>query len=391
MFQLSLGGSGDRKSACRDLAFRVVDDCERDANIIYRTLIDATSQHAQVLRGREREKYLADNPVPSDPCTQYSDATYEAIVGELIRGKPAITWDTDEGGQLLCGPSLKSETSIAIVGGLCRAFDRGIFERRRVRSNLESSGIAYHRRLSIHLLSQPATVASALNDPLLIAQGFLPRFLFAAPNSIAGTRFLNEEMLARSPDDIPDIRSFWDRCREIHETPHHVNAKTGEVLPPVLELTAPARGLWLEFYNQIEAELGAGGRYANLRPFAGRAGELTRRLAAIFSGFEGMTLIDDDMMSRACHVTQHSLDEWLRYSESSNTDPVLLGAQALLDWLKAKNWHEFHRDKLGKAGPVVSRSAKRRDQLLETLVEYGHLLTTDGKTFLLNPRAETAE
>lgn len=391
IFQISLCGSGDRKSACRNLAFHVIDEREREENNTYLKIVNSISLQAQRLRGKDRESFIRDNPPPPDPCTQYSDATFESIVGEFIRGKSAITWDTDEGGQLLCGPSLKSDTSIAIVGGLCKAFDRGIFERRRVRGNAEGSGVVYHRRLSIHLLSQPATVAAALNDPLLTAQGFLPRFLFAAPNSIAGTRFLSEDMLYRSPEDIPEIRRFWDHCKAVIETPQHIHAETGEVLPPVLELTTPAQGVWLDFYNQIEEELGVGGRYANLRPYASRAGELVRRLAAVFAGFEGRALIDDDMMSRACHITRHSLEEWLHYSEASYSDPMLVDAQALLDWLKAKSWTEFHRDKLGKAGPAAVRTAKRRDQLLSILVEHGYLMSTDGKTFQLTPLAETAD
>lgn len=390
-FQLSLGGSGDRKSACRALAFHVIDTYEREARNHYKQLTDSVLLKARHLKGKEREEFLANHPTPSDPSSQFTDATFEAIVGEFIRGKSAATWDTDEGGQLLCGPSLKSDTSVAIVAGLCRAFDRGIFERNRVKGNLEGSGVAYHRRLSIHLLAQPLAVAMALRDPLLIAQGFLPRFIFSAPESIAGTRFLSEEMLAWNPQANPHLQQFWRRCRDIHEAPHHINPDTGEVRPPVLALTQPGQRLWLDFYNEVEKELGKSGQYAEIRPFASRAGELARRLAAVLAGFEGLNTINDDMMSRACYLTQHSLNEWLRYSESRDTDPLLIRAQSLLDWLKAKDWHEFHRDKLGKAGPSRERPAKRRDQLLEVLVEYRQLLTQDGKTFYLNPFAESAE
>lgn len=390
LYLLSLGNSGDRKTACRNLAFQVIDTLEHTAKNQHKQQIDAILLKAQQLPRKEREEFLANNPLPIDPSYQTTDATFESLAGAFIRGQSAATWDTDEGSQLLCGPSLKSDISSSIVGGLCRGFDRGIFERRRARGNLEGSGAAYNRRLSIHLLAQPLAVATALNDPILIAQGFLPRFLFAAPESIAGSRFLNEERLQMTPHTLPQLQKFWQRCQDIHETLEHIDQSTSEVLPPVLELTQPGLRLWLEFYNGVESELDKSGKYAEVCPFASRAGELARRIATVLAGFEGFSTINDDMMSRACHLTQHSLNEWLRYSESRDTDPVLIRAQSLLEWLKAKDWNEFHRDQLGKSGPSRERPAKRRDRLLEVLVEYRQLLTHDGKTFYLNQLAETA-
>lgn len=391
IYQLSLGASGDRKSACRNLAFREIDRAEHDNHSHYLQVHNDIVRQSHSFKGRAREEFLLNNPLPCDPRTQFSDVTFEALAGEFIRGKSALTWDTDEGGQLLCGPSLRSDNSIAIVAGLCRGFDQGQFARQRAKGNLEGSGIAYNRRLSIHLLAQEVAVASALRDPVLSGQGFLPRFLFAAPDSVAGSRFLSEEMLTRSPEMIVELQQFWSRCRDVMKSPAHIDAETGEVLPPVLELSGRGQRVWLDFYNQIEVEQNKTGQYRDLRPFAGRAGEITRRLSAIFAGFEGATSIDEDMMSRACAITQHSLDEWLRYSESRNIDPLLVRAQHLLDWLRAKNWHEFHRDKLGKCGPASERAAKRRDAVLAVLVEHRQLLSQDGKNFHLNPFAETAE
>jgi hypothetical protein len=164
----------------------------------------------------------------------------------------------------------------------------------------------------------------------------------------------------------------------------------------VLQLTHEAEQDWLEFYNEVEGEQSVLGKFANLRPFAGRAGEIVRRLAAVFACFEGKTEIDDKCMCRATAIVRHSLSEWRRYTDSAATDPLLQQAVALMEWLcdpkRAGDWQEFHRDKLGKSGPPTTRkSANARDRLLAVLAAHHHLLTTDGKHFSINLAVEAVE
>jgi len=395
LFILTLANSGDRKSECRRLAFKEIDEAERVARNLYRHQSEEVLVQANRYKGKKREEYLADNPLPSDLRTQYSDATFEPIAGDMIRGASAACWDTDEGGQLFGGASLKADTRASTIGGLIKAFDTGTFERTRSRSNIEGSGVAYNRRLSISLLAQPVTIAEALSDPLLRDQGFLPRFLFCSAETLAGTRFLTpERMQAKSYDD-PRLKGFWERCRMILASPAHTIAETGEVLPSTMELTAQATQLWLTFYNDIEKEQGELGEFSNIRAFASRAGELARRVAAVFACFEQQDAIDQDLMRRACMIVRHSLDEWQRYSEEARPSIVLIQAAALMGWLRAPvradKWREFHRNELGKSGPGSVRKASNRDKLLALLTRCRHLASEDGKQYRINPLAEVAD
>jgi hypothetical protein len=396
LFLLTLADSGDRKSGCRALAFKTVDDAEANARRDHKRACAEMDSFAQGLKGKQLEQHLAENPRPADPRTQYSDATFERIAGDMTRGAPAASWDTDEGGQVLGGASLKADTRAATLGGLVKAFDNGAFERTRSHGNMEGSGFAYHRRLSLHLLAQAVTVGGALADPLLRGQGFLPRFLFTSPASIAGTRLLTAEQLGRKAYADPRLQRYWARCEAIAATPQAIDHETGEVKPPVLPLTSEAEQDWLEFYNEVEGEQSPLGKFANLRPFASRAGELVRRLAAVFACFEGKTEIDDECMTRAAAIVRHSLSEWRRYTDSAATDPLLQQAAALMEWLRdpgrADGWQDFHRDKLGKSGPPATRkSARARDQLLAVLVKHHHLLTDDGKHFSINTAVEAED
>lgn len=296
---------------------------------------------------------------------------------------------------MLGGSSFKAETVVATLGGLTKGFDDGHFERTRSRGNQEGSGVAYNRRLSVHLLAQPVSVAEALSNPLMTGQGFLARFLLAAPGSLAGRCFITVESLDRSAYADPRLQRYWARCSEIAASPEHVDYATGEVLPPVLELSADAKQAWVAFRNEVEAERGPLGQYDGLKPFAARAAEQALRLATVLGLFEGITRITGDCMVRACALVRFSLEEWLRYSDAGAIDGNLKKAADLLDWLRdprrADKWQEFHANRLGKSGPPAMRSAKVRDRVLNVLVKHNQLLSADGKQFRINPLAETAD
>jgi hypothetical protein len=391
MFLLTLADSGDRKTECRRLAFRTADEAEEKARTEHRQACAEVTAMASGLKGKALEQFTAEHPLPTDPRSQYADATFERIAGDMIRGTSSAAWDTDEGGQVLCGASLKAETRAATLGGLTRAFDTGAFERTRSHGNAEGSGFAYNRRLSVHLLAQAVTVAAALDDPLLRGQGFLPRFLFASPDSLAGTRFLTADQLDRKAYADPRLQRYWARCEAISATDQAIDPETGEVTPPALELSPDAAADWLEFYNEVEGEQSALGKFANLRPFAGRAGEIARRLAAVLACFEGQTQIDSDCMCRAVSLVRHSLAEWARYADSEAVNPKLQQAVVLLEWLQVNQWLTFDARALQREGPRFARkSAAQRDSLLAILADHHQLLTGDGKQFSINPLATTA-
>ncbi|MCL7462205.1 DUF3987 domain-containing protein [Pseudomonas sp. NW5] len=395
LFMLSLFGSGEGKSSARKLAFKTIDEAEKEARTRWRQACAEVEAMAAGLKGKAREEFLAAHPLPPDPKTQYSDATFEPLAGDFIRGMPAASWDTDEGGQMLGGHSLKSDTVGATLGGLTKGFDDGHFERTRSKGNAEGSGVAYNRRLSIHLLAQPVAVAETLSNPLLIGQGFLARFLLAAPDSLAGTCFITVESLERSAYADPRLQAYWSRCKEIAASPEHIDPETGEVAPPVLMPDAEAKQAWVSFRNEIESDLGPLGKFSGLKPFARRGAEQALRLAAVLGCFEGIEHIDGDCMRRACALARYSLSEWLRYTDAGAVDPDLQKAVELMAWLRdqkrVKKWGEFHANDLGKSGPAAMRSAKVRDRVLAVLVRHHHLLSSDGKQFRLNPLAEAAD
>lgn len=382
LYQMALADSGDRKSACYRLAFKPLMETERQERDRHAAIAAEHARKASLLKGKALAEFEASKALPANPRTMYTDATFEKIAKDFVAGMPAASWATDEGGRVLGGHSMQAETRAATLGGLVKLYDEGTIERDRAG---ESGGIAYDRRFTMHLMAQAVTVREALNDPLLQGQGFLPRFLLTSAPSLAGTRFISAESLRDSAYKNPQVQRYWHRIREIAATPRHVG-EMGAINPPVIDLTVEALNIWLGFYNKVEAEQSRVGEYAGrLKPFASRAGENARRVAAVFSMFIGEQKITGPTMTAACEIVEHSLGEWSRWIGGSSTETRdNREALDLLAWLKAKGLSSFHRDVLGTRGPVKGR-ASHRDKLLGILLQAGWVRSADGRNFEVNP------
>ena len=395
---LSLADSGDRKSTCHKLAFLPIGNQQQDLAREQQRQLDDYNDGMKGLKGKALADYQESNSVCSDTTTIYSDVTFERIAGDLISGKPLVFWDTDEGGQMLGGHSMKSETRVATIGGMTKLLDDGSVSRMRSRSNAEASGSAFNRRFTIHLMAQEVAVQEALRDPLLRGQGFLPRFLLTAPESLKGTRTLTREgydkQRERSNTDRR-LKRYWARVTELMASKEYIDQATGEVNPPVLPLTNAAHGLWLDLYNSTEIESGRFGELGQISAFASRTGDQARKLATALAVFEKLDHVDAECMRSAIALVRHSVSEWLRHTASATADKDLQSAATVIDWLtapeRAHKWSEFTRDQFGKSGFKPFRPAAKRDEVLATLVQNHHLLTTDSRTFVINPRINQHE
>lgn len=341
--------------------------------------------------GKALQEFKEQVALPPDPRTLYGDATYERIAGDFVNGMPSAMWATDEGGRILGGHSMKSDTVAATIGGLVKLFDSGRVECDRVGEF--GNGIAYDRRFGIHMLAQEVTVRSALNDPLLQGQGFLPRFLMTAAPSLAGTRLLNIETMKASAHCDPAVQHYWDRCEEIARM-KSFSDPDGAVKPPVIELTHEAELVWMVFYNRVEIEQGSLGEYGGpLKPFASRSGELVRRVAAVFALFEGELEISEQTMIAACEIVEHSLQEWSRYlGQNAAESNGNREAFEVLEWLKMQP-NVRTVTGITKVGPRKFRPVAKARGALLTLITAGWVVFPkgDNQAFEINPHQHADE
>lgn len=390
---LSLADSGDRKSMCHRYAFLPISNQQHELAKARKIEIDAYADGKRGLKGQALRDYEENSALPDDQYTLYSDVTFERVAGDFVSGKPLIFWDTDEGGQMLGGHSLKSDTRVATLGGITKLLDNGYIERMRSRGNAEASGTAYNRRFAIHLMAQQVAVQEALSDPLLRGQGFLPRFLFTAPESMKGDRTMtNEEYenLRSNANKDARLKRYWARVTELLSSDEYIDADSGEVTPPALAMTPEAHRLWLEFYNATEKESGKFGALGEISAFVSRAGDQARKLAVSIAVFEKHDHVDKDCMRSAIALVKHSISEWLRHTNCAVVDRVTQQAADLMEWLqspkRATDWQVFTaRDLQRNSFGDLRKSADKRNVILRLLCETNHLFSTDGKTYTVNP------
>lgn len=394
---LALGISGSGKSSAHDLAFRPIMAAERELKKQHAREVAEIDEGGQELTGKQLAQYNRANPKPPDPSTIIGgDGSISRIMAKFVEGTPSLFWSTDEGGQMLGGHSLKADNSVAVLGCLTQLWDSGKGERLRSSANEDASGTFWGRRLSLHLMAQERAIRDVLADDVMREQGFLPRFLFCAPDSIVGTRLMTLERMIRKPEDCPGIVEYWKRVEIIMQTPERIT-EDGEVDAERLELTKPARTLWLDFHNEVETQQGRFGRYAELTPFASRGAQNALRVATVIAHFEGKNHVDDEAMAAAIALVDHSLSEWLRYACAARVDASTQAAINMSDWLIKQieggktDWLEFTADRWGKSGYAPLRTAAKRDAATRILLEKKHLTTADGKTFKVNPLLIGAE
>ena len=390
LFLLTQAGSGDRKTSCQRLSDRRIYEHDRNQIKSYLIQLDEYNRaysNAKRLGKKQEAEFLENSIEPRNPKTLFSDTTLQPLIGRFIdKDITNAAWTSDEAGQILCGHTLKDDTRASSLGALTKFWDNGSAERTRSRSNADGSGAAFNVRLTISTLGQAVALAESLTDPLLREQGFLPRFLFAAPRSLAGTRTHTAATNQLRPHDDKRLTNYWTRCSDLLS---QVSITERRVIP----LQPDAERQLLAFYNETEREQGLAGRYAHMKPFASRAEQHARRLATVMAYFEGEPAITLEIVSGAIALVRHSLSEWERYSGDVQVDRLTADADRLENWLlkqcRANQTHGAYRSEImQKITPEHLRRKAGLDKALKVLTDQSHAIQTkrDGKAWIeLNP------
>ena len=239
---------------------------------------------------------------------------------------------------------------------------------------------------------QPEAATRVLADPLLRDQGFLSRFLIAAPDSLAGSRFWQEPRGAIEPA----LRRYFARMLSIFEVKApSANDLGNELTPRRLEFSPDGRALWIEFHDDVERDQKADGRLVVLRDVASKAAEQAARIAGV------LTVVDDRFasaitpaaMSRGCNLMRWYLDEALRLAEEIRIPQDISDAQTLLDWFAARSMRQVAAVDIQKRGPGPLRRKERMDPAIAVLVEKGWLVPdkTSRRAWSIVSTAITAE
>ncbi|MBQ0820987.1 DUF3987 domain-containing protein [Microvirga sp. HBU67558] len=344
LFMLVVAASGERKTACDEMALLAASQQEDSLRAGYEDEMRRykNSKAAYDAERRKIEKndkmgfaekahqldQLREPPKPLAPNLRLKEPTYEGLLRLLHEGQPSIGVFTSEGGQFLGGHGMTEEAKIRTITGLSELWDSGSAQRVRVGENTFMVG----RRVSVSLAVQPMLAAKLLGDEIAQDQGFVGRFLVTMPESRIGTRVIRES----NPHGDVRLQEFKRSLRRLFEASLPLRDETrNELDPQNLELDDHAWTVWQSVAQNIEDECGMSGRWRPVRAGALKMAENIARISGILALIEDPKAmrISGDIMASAASIGLFYLQEALRLVGHSALDPKTQELKDLEQWL----------------------------------------------------------
>lgn len=367
--------SGGGKDETRNLLAKSIADKEHNALQAY---LDDKRAH-RALSSKER----STTPPPVNPITLYKKGTTQGIVKAMSNSVMAsFAWQTTEGAMVLGGYSLTSDTMGESLGVINNLIDAGTTT--SILHGNDEPEIVIGKRFSVDLSIQEVMAKKSLHNEALRLQGFLARFLFAAPEPLP-MREVTKEMRRIVASEDAAIIAFNDLCERLKYPPNKEHAPLNDDRILFLK-DSDADTLHIDFENHIKAAAGKGGKYHSIRPNALRMIQYSLRVATVLAYFNSeLDCIDANTMQGAIDLCTYSLDEWIRYySKDDETDSDLM-----LKWLVKQKEAKVLKSSISThATPQKLRNKNIRDDVLTTLCDcnYARLEKLGGKDYVvLNP------
>lgn len=384
LFFITVAGSGDRKSSAdsealwpirkREKALKEEHDREH-----HNWLLDAAAWNAEKRKieadkklhfeARKQElRALGPEPQrPLYPLLTAPDPTVEGLVKAWVSAPASLGIFSAEGGQFIGGHGMTAEHRLKTAATYSAMWDGQPVKRVRAGDGVT---VLLGRRLSVHLMVQHEAAAQFLGDPLLRDQGLLSRMLVAAPESLAGSRLYRDT----APEDDEAIRTYGARLLSILEAHWPLaEAIQNELECRVLEIAPDAAATWRAFHDHVEAQCGPGNDLAPIQDFAAKAAEHAARIAGVLTLVEDLTAteIGLDAMGSALKLTDWYVVEALRLQRAARTDPRLLRAQQLLEWMQERGEALINFREIMRLGPNPVRTKSVADEAVNILIGHG--------------------
>jgi len=392
---LTVAESGERKSTVDQFALMEHREYEKTKMRKYREEKTEWEQESDIYRRTRDEILNQKNKRASDkrealaaleapaykprlPLLLIQEPTYEGIIKMYLAGSPSLGLFSDEGGRFLGGHTMSKDNQVKTAAGLSEFWDGT--STTRVRSAEDASAI-YDRRLSVHLMVQPIIAQRLFLNEILSGQGIITRFLPVFPETACGNRFYKN----LNPCESEELCTYYERVKEILEIEMPVaEGAEADLKPRSLTLNNDAKKIWIEFYNDVEAQLGPDGRFSPIRGTAAKSPQHAARIAGILAVFHRPSCneIHANEIEWGVVLTKHYLGEALRLYHNGTVDEDLKLAEDLLAWLQKRENNVVSLVEVYRYGPNAVRTAKAASKVVEVLEKHGWLVPVpDGVEF----------
>lgn len=394
LFFLTVGESGERKSAVDDVVLGAAKAYEKKAMAQYQQDVERYEQElaawtkaAEAARNAATQgkkgsataeevcaavTAVGEKPVaPVAPLRFVSDPTAEGLYKLLVMAQPSVALFSDEGGLLIGGHALNSDNFLKTITRWSKMWDGAPFDRVRAGDGV---GVLYGRRMALHQLAQGEVMVKLLSDRMANGQGLLARCLVAWPESTIGTR---HAAVFEWAGDRPELKRLFAVLSGLLEAKPSTSDRNPQELQPIeLALTPLAAEMALAANNQFEGLMAKGNELSEMRDRASKASEIACRIAGVLAVIEGglnTCEINEQHLARGLELIQWYLAEALRIRGAAAVPQGVQDAEALLSWLQARDMRLFATTGLLKNGPAQLRNKTRLMNAIEQLVGAGYV------------------
>lgn len=294
LFFITSAKSGDRKTSTESLYFKPIHEWSgylfdqshdsasldeaacliwnRQKNHLLRTVDEVLAAGDSTDGVQNKLAHLLANRPTAGQSSQllFQNTTLTALLDSLATGWPYVGLSTAEGGNVL---NSRMEELIPLLSVL---WDGGQIQHNRAQKKY----IVRDARLTLAIQIQPGILRGYLGKSAGQARlsGFLSRCLVAEPESTQGSRFISLQDIEGAKTSEA-IEHFHNRLLVM------LYASKNKPERIALKFTSAAKQVLLNFFNQVEGELGNGGRLADISDCASKITDNLCRIAALLHYF----------------------------------------------------------------------------------------------------------
>lgn len=396
LYLLTVADSGERKTTCDSLFMDPIREWEQQqaekakpALKDYRGSLEAWEatqdgiknriradarkgkSTAQGIRDAQDHEAIKPQP-PRVPRLVRVDATPEALAWCLAHEWPGAGVISSEAGLVLGSHGMGGDSIMRYIGFLNNLWDG---KPHPISRRTTESFTVRGARLTVALQVQEATLRAFFeqSEGLARGMGFVARFLIAWPESTQGYRPFTE-----APESWPALEEYQRRIASLLDTPAPIDAD-GTLTPALLTLSPEGKSIWVQFHDDIEAELKSDGELFNVRDVAAKGADNAARLAALFHALEHgpAGVIRAESIAAAGRIAAWHLTEARRFMGALALPLDVANAVKLDAWLIERcREHATGAVSTGdilQFGPHPVRRADGRDSALDVLADAGRV------------------
>ena len=311
-FFMVLMESGDAKSSVYGDLMKGPEEWTNQQTPAYNKRFKEWRSDVDIYKNALKKKSLGDGldgldepTKPREPRNIASKVTTNAIFARLSEGWPSQGLFSDEAGTLLSSHSARTENSpVEFFGTLTSLWDKG----QASRQTADISQYFENRRVSMLLMSQPATARIFLQNELLKEQGIHGRIHIVKSPKWAppvARNYLDPKVAETAQPNLSKVRAFNERILDLLNRPLDMD-EDGGLSFKVIGWTAAAAAKSPEIANLcIEA------RNKSKETYWQRLWEHVCRMAGVLAAFESNDPeINIEILDAAWAIIQYYANQW---------------------------------------------------------------------------------